>query len=458
MIILHPDQRQALVERVVEASYARGGRTRFVGTRAEDFNRLGLWVRDHLDPSCAAVIADARTLEIEGHRVRQLLDEAGLLVHIHQVDDSEGKSPICSSIRGESIARALALHGADLIISVGSGTLTDLGKLAARSLNVPHVAVATAASMNGFTSGLAAVLDDGVKLTSPAPAPVAVFAHPETLRNAPKEMSASGLGDLHSKPVSSADWRLGHLLNGAPWDVPVVELLETVSELMDGVAEGLRDGITDAFGQLFAGLCLTGVAMQAASKGSQASGAEHLISHYLDMIAGSPSFNHTASTHGAQVAVGCMVSIEAWTFALNRIASKHPLGEIPAYLTDLDAQNRLIDSHFRDLAPSVRAMFEKSPTSDNTRHGRRDQLQREGLALLRDAASSLRPRESLEHELEIAGCATRFVDLEIDETLAAQTIRFAPWVRARYTILHLIDELGWYEEFVEHAAKKFAAR
>lgn len=458
MTILHPDQRQELVERVVDASYARGGRTRFVGTRAKDFERLGIWVREHLNPSCAAVIADARTLEVEGHRVRRLLDDAGMLVHIHQVDDSDGKTPVCSSIRGEAIARALALHGADLVISVGSGTLTDLGKLAARSLGVPHVAVATAASMNGFTSGLAAVLDDGVKLTSPAPAPIAVFAHPETLRNAPREMTASGLGDLHSKPVSSADWRLGHLLNGAPWDVPVVELLETVSELMDGVAEGLRDDVADAFGQLFAGLCLTGVAMQAASKGSQASGAEHLISHYLDMIAGSPSFEHTASTHGAQVAVGCMISIEAWSFALQRIGSNFPFGDVPAYLKDMSAQNELIDSHFLDLAPSIRAMFGKSPVALDVRIARRERLKRGGVVLLQDAASSLRSRESLENELGIAGCPTRFSDLGIHGILAAQTIRYAPWVRARYTILHLIDELGWYDDFIEHALRTLDAR
>src|SRR5699024_8571233 len=125
-----------------------------------------------------------------------------------------------STKAGESVATRFDAS-VDVILSVGSGTITDIAKLTARTLDRPMVAVATAASMNGFTSGLAATLDDGIKLTKKAPPPRAAWALPSTLQAAPHEMTAAGLGDLHSKPVSSADWRLSHHLNGAPWDVPV---------------------------------------------------------------------------------------------------------------------------------------------------------------------------------------------------------------------------------------------
>ena len=452
MSILHPDQRQQLVERAVQISTERGGKTQFVGTRRSDFESLGRWVQENLSSTCAAILADARTLVLEGHQVQALLADAGLLVHVHQVDDDDnGRPPISSTRLGKSIAQAIALHGVDLVISVGGGTMTDLGKIAARELSLPHIAVATAASMNGFTSSLAAVLDEGVKMTSPAPAPIAVFASPSTLRAAPASRSASGRGDLHSKPVSSADWRLAHLLNDAPWDLPVVALLDEISELMDGVAAGLRDDIEDAYGQLFAGLCLTGVAMQSATKGSQASGAEHLVSHYLDMIAGCRSFEHEASTHGAQVAVGCMVALEAWDFVLTKLKAGAEFGPIPGYLLDEGQRQAWIEGHFRELSPSIAAMHAKAPTPNRTREARRARIGAEWSSLLTDCASLLRTRESLERELLAAGCATRFSELGVDASRARDAIRYAPWVRARYTVLHMIDELGWYDEFVERA-------
>lgn len=454
MAILSAQQRQELVQRVVQTSLERGGRTRFVGTRAEDFDAIGSWIQSELHSSHIALIADERTYAIEGEQVRERLLAAGIEVTLHLVSDrAPGVPPICSTQEGHAIAHALAATPIDAFVSVGGGTLTDLGKVAARARQVPQVVVATAASMNGFTSSLAAVLDHGVKLTSPAPAPIAVFGHPRTLREAPARMTASGLGDLHSKPVSSADWRLSHLLNDAPWDVPVVALLDEVATLIEGVADGLHQNDEEAAAQLFAGLCLTGIAMQSATKGSQASGAEHLFSHYLDMIGGSPAFAHQPDTHGAQVAVGCMVTLDAWEFALERLRTQHAFGPIPARLLNDEARDAYIGEHFRDLAPAIQAMHERTPTTSAQREARRARLASpEGLALLQDAAGQLPSRTFLARELRAAGCATCFSELApMTSALAADTIRYAPWVRARYTILHLIDELGWYADFEAYA-------
>lgn len=453
-ILLHND-RKSRVDSVVCASIERGARTEFVGTTEKEFLAIGSWLKNTRDAARTIVLVDDHTQPIFDADVQPLLSADGIESVVLRVAPPAGATkPYCSTSIGQALAHDARDAQADHVLSVGSGTLTDLGKIVARELGRPHVAVATAASMNGFTSSLSAVLDDGVKLTVPAPAPVAVFGHPDVLANAPSALTASGLGDLHSKPVSSADWRLSHLLNGSPWDVPVVAMLDDVGALMQGVAQGLHDRHPDAAAQLFAGLCLTGVAMQGASKGSQASGAEHLVSHYLDMIGGSADFDHDVDTHGAQVAVGCMVAIEAWHFVAERLRDGASLGEIPVYLYDPAARDAYIAASFRGLTPTIQAMHAKAPMDHPTREARRARIVAAPEAIIGDAMQHLPDPSWLRNELALAGCPTRFSELRAmtpEKALAA--IRFAPWVRARYTILHLIQECGWYDAFEQRALR-----
>lgn len=451
MEILSESARQTRVNRVVVEALGRGGQTEHVGTTAAEFEKIGFWLRKNLRTERIGVIVDARTRPIAEASVLPIIGETGIGIEIFEVPDLDaGATPICSTDVGERCARAFR-SSPDAILSVGSGTLTDIAKLASRTLDVPCIAVATAASMNGFSSSLAATLDNGVKLTVKAPTPKAVWALPSILQAAPAELTASGLGDLHSKPISSADWRLNHLLQGAPWDLPVVEMLTQVTELMRGVAAGLQRNEPSAYAQLFAGLCLTGIAMQAATPGSQASGAEHLISHYFDMIAGSGEFGHTATTHGAQVAVGCMVSLSAWRFALEAFQTGRPLGDCPSYVYDPEARDAWIRGHFKSLSPTLQAMHHKAPKREADVMQRRARLAATRGEALLDASQQLPDQAWLQNELTLAGCPFRFSSIGISRALAEDCLRFAPWVRARYTILHLLMECGWYDAFIETA-------
>lgn len=59
-----------------------------------------------------------------------------------------------------------AVQGADCVVSVGSGTITDLCKEATRAAgNLPFLVVQTAASVNAFSDDLAVLTRDGVKRT-----------------------------------------------------------------------------------------------------------------------------------------------------------------------------------------------------------------------------------------------------------------------------------------------------
>ena len=57
--------------------------------------------------------------------------------------------------------------------------------------------------MNGYASGIAAILDDGVKTTVPANPPIAIVLDTNVLAQAPARLTQAGLGDLISKPSAT---------------------------------------------------------------------------------------------------------------------------------------------------------------------------------------------------------------------------------------------------------------
>jgi hypothetical protein len=171
------------------------------------------------------------------------------------------------------------------LIAVGSGTICDTVKLAAAATKLPSAAVATATSMNGYPSVIAAVLREGVKRTDPANPPIVVLADLDVLCHAPARMIAAGMADLLAKPVSTADWTLANALLGDPISLDGLTVVEQSAMLADGIAPELPPRKPEAIARLFEALFVSGLAMAVSGASSPASGGEHLISHYLDMTA-----------------------------------------------------------------------------------------------------------------------------------------------------------------------------
>ena len=62
------------------------------------------------------------------------------------------------------------------LVACGSGTVHDLTRYAAHAAGLPFVSYPTAASVDGFVSGIAAMTIGGRKVTYPSTPPVALFA------------------------------------------------------------------------------------------------------------------------------------------------------------------------------------------------------------------------------------------------------------------------------------------
>jgi len=187
------------------------------------------------------------------------------------------------------------LPGHDLIIGIGSGVIQDLCKYVSFNSGVPYYVVATAPSMDGYTSNGAAMIMGGLKVTYACGLPSVILADTEVLKDAPFDMIQAGYGDIVGKYSALNDWKLSQAVNDEYfcqniYDMTMDSLKSTLS-----VAEGLVRRDEESVKILMEALIFVGIAMSFAGSSRPASGSEHHLSHYFEIVGierGEPYFPH----------------------------------------------------------------------------------------------------------------------------------------------------------------------
>ena len=243
-----------------------------------------------------AVVSDSVTHAVLGARVERALATLGPVTSLI-LPGRPHADDVTAALVGRETARA------DSLVSVGSGTITDLAKYAAARAGKPCVAFGTAPSMNGYTSPSAAITVDGLKKSLPAVAPAGVFLDLAVLAAAPARLIRAGLGDSLCRPTAQADWLLAHLLRGEPYREAPFALLAPDEPALLAESEALVRGDRAAIAGLARTLVLSGFGMAICGGSYPASQGEHLISHYADML-GSPAW--PPALHGEQVGVATL--------------------------------------------------------------------------------------------------------------------------------------------------------
>ncbi|MGI8485156.1 MAG: iron-containing alcohol dehydrogenase [Thermomicrobiales bacterium] len=249
----------------VQAAFHGASTTRHLTVAAGATDEVGALFIAAFGSLPAIVIADATTFGIAGARVQRSLASAEVItgkphvfpVEAHLSPGYERIAPLCEAI--------LAAPEGTIPVAVGSGTINDLVKRAAFETNRPYMVVATAASMDGYTASGAALIVDGFKQTVECAAPVAVVADTEILTAAPARMTAAGYGDLIGKITAGADWLIADALDIEPIIPNVWSMVQDPLRAIVAHPEHLhdRDSAPAAIEQLFLGLVITGLAIQA---------------------------------------------------------------------------------------------------------------------------------------------------------------------------------------------------
>jgi glycerol-1-phosphate dehydrogenase [NAD(P)+] len=320
-----------------------------------------------------------------------------------------------------------------------------LTKLVAHRAGRQYLAVATAASMDGYTAFGSSITYKGSKQTFDCPAPQAVVADLDVVRAAPPELGAAGYADLLAKVTAGADWIVADMLGIEPIDATAWELVQV--PLREALADpaGVRRGDVTAVGKLTEGLMMGGFAMQWTKTSRPASGAEHQFSHLWDM----QHHTHEGKTpsHGFKVAIGTLAVAEMYQslmgMALDRVDVERVVAGWPSEAeVELTIRELLGDG---ELAEKARLEMSAKAVSPEVLRGRLAKLKSVWPELRERLKKHLPAVEELRGMLASVGAPTRPEEIGIPRERLRVSYRQAYLIRRRFTVLDLAAQAGVFE-------------
>jgi glycerol-1-phosphate dehydrogenase [NAD(P)+] len=403
------------------------------------------------EDSAAVVIADEHTLAVAGDAVGRALEASGREVLAPFVFAGE---PVLHADYAniETLTRSLREHRA-VPVAVGSGTINDIVKRAAHECERPYLTVATAASMDGYTSFGASITKDGFKQTLECAAPRALVADLAVLTKAPGRMTSSGYGDLLAKITAGADWIVADALEVEPIRPKEWSLVQEPLREATGRPAELHAGDPRAMEGLIEGLVMSGLAMQGASSSRPASGAEHQFSHLWEMegLGAHPEHGEPPLSHGHKVAVGTVSIAALYERLLARdFASLDTDAVVRAWPSREEVERRVRDAFAGGPVEDAAVAESRAKYVDAEALARRLDLLRERWPDLRDRLrQQLIPADQVRAQLTDAECPTTPVEIGLDVERFRATYDRARMIRRRYTVLDLANETGVLDECVE---------
>lgn len=409
--------------------------------------------REHFPDRKALIVADNNTWKAAGEAVDAFLREAGVACErfLFEGEEFHADYPYV-----ERLDEALDRTGA-VIVAVGSGVINDLCKLASFHHDQSYLCVATAASVDGYSSSGAVVTRDGAKLNVETRAPRVILADVGVLAAAPKEMTAAGYADLAAKIPAGAEWMIADLFGTEPiipaaWNVFMNDLGAMIAD-----PEGVAAGKPEAIAALFAGLTLSGIAMQVAKSSRPASCTEHLFSHVLDMT--HHRYKGKFQSHGFQVAVGTLTMCAFFDeFFKMDLSTLDVDACVAAWPTLEQEQQRALDL-FRDF-PVPELGYTEITRKWNDAETVRVQLTRVKenwpafKAKLQGQCYSFEKMRAL---FAAAGAPTDPEQIGVSRAQLRGMVDFAQLLRWRINLLDLAKRAGIYDELVARVFGKGGA-
>lgn len=396
------------------------------------------------------LVADPNTYAAAGEAVRSVLEERRRF-EVFVFPALEGRlSPDEGTV---AQVEAALLNGFTCAIAVGAGTINDIVKLAAARLSMPYGVVATAASMNGYASPIAAIYSRGLKRTIPARPPVWVVGDVDILASAPRPMAAAGLADLQSRAVAFADYVAASWLAGEYYCPSTAEPLQLAERVCRETAAGVCAGTASDISALFGALVLAGFAMALAGSSAPASGGEHLIAHLWNMrrrLEDKPE-----SLHGAVVGVATLITAALWEL-LSQLPKpdEAAIGKVLAARPSLGHERQVILESLGSLAPPAIEEYAAKRPDDETLRARLQRLADTWDDFWQEVKKHLRGPDEIRSILQQAGAPTTLRELGYPATEARIALSTARYIRARYTVLDLAADLGVLEDLARQVLEK----
>ena len=235
--------------------------------------KTGQILRENAFPNKLLLVADKNTLSAS-NGILDSLD--GFEITMHVYDDLRE-----ATIEQVEVIKQ-KLNGLEGVISVGTGSLNDICRMACAELDKPLCIFATAPSMDGFASYNAPLTKGNFKITYPAKSPEVIIADTKILATAPAHLKSAGFGDMVGKYVGLIDWQVSALVSGEHYCEKVAMLTRKATDMIMALADRITATDEESAGAVLEALLLTGIGMSFVKTSRPASGTEHILSHFWE--------------------------------------------------------------------------------------------------------------------------------------------------------------------------------
>ncbi len=324
------------------------------------------------------------------------------------------------------------------VLSVGTGSINDICRLASFRENRPLAIFATAPSMDGFASDSAPITKNNFKISYLCRQPKIIIADTAILAKAPLALKASGFGDMIAKCIALADWRIASLTHGDYYCERIADLVRKAFNGIVNLAQSVGKECEETAGAIMENLVLTGVAMQLAKCTRPASGTEHIISHFWECKKLTKGL--ISDFHGKKVGVATLIVADIY----------HKLCKIDK----VKASREVID--FDELTSAYGEQLMPEVINYNTPDTIANEvdlslLEEKWEEIKRIIVEEIPPVEELKRLYALAGAVTSGKDIEVDDELFDLGVKYHPYMRKRVTLMRLlpllsIDALEVYKE------------
>ena len=386
------------------------------------------------------ILCDATTYKIAGERCEGVLREAGfapdvlILRHLGYDEATLGEIVINKP------------DDCDVMIGVGTGSITDILRFASFKLGLPCFTVATGAPMDGFSASVGIMNVNNLKATMPAHSTEVIIGDTDVLSTAPYRMTVAGFADLIGKLNAINDWHLGVLINGDHYCRSIDTLvMDYVYDIL-GKAEAIKNRDAKAVGELMNALLLTGASISLYGSSRPISGAEHHFSHYLEVLGDQRGKPY--AMHGEQVAVGTVLALTA-AAKLASITPDFDAAREAAARYDHAAWENEIRRAYGDAADAIIALEAQSGKNETTGRLKRIDIMQRHWEEVRAMLAGVYPAEKLRALLKDIGCPCTPRDIGVTKDVLRDALLYCKETRARYTVYQLAWDLGLLERLAD---------
>lgn len=387
------------------------------------------------------IVCDLNTLEVAGESVCSVLESAGisydkvLFEERELVPDEDAIVHLLTGIPNKC----------DLLMGVGSGTINDLCRYISYKMKIDYFIVATAPSMDGYASSGSPLIVKHLKTTFDVCAPKGIIGDLNILVQAPVEMIAAGIGDMIGKCVCLTDWKIANLINGEYICDEVVKMVECSMMQVLQCAKDAIAGKKNAIQTVMEGLVLTGIAMSFVGNSRPASGSEHHLSHYWEMmflLEGKKD-----PLHGAKVGIGTVASIRLYEMLKDvfqerkRIQKEH---------FDYDSWKIEIQKAYGLAAESVLDLEKKTDKNGDEKVAIHRQMLKERKNDVLAIIESLPRATDVTKILQSIHAPYNPKQIGVSREIFYNSVLYAKEVRNRFGLLQILYDFG--------VAREFAAR